>query len=375
MATFAAKPEHWSALPTDAVAVNVGTGGSPGQSYRLTVRLTADSEPLKRNLEITSSAWSPALYLPTVQTLLARLKLGSPPTNESGPGTLPDADLLTALTAPLTAAMEAQNQRLSRLLSATLLERLELFRVLGEAISIEQAVTRLGSFEPPTAPDWSRIVMQAGGGVGVGRSFTLPSIGREMADARQVFPAVQGATTPERFVAIYNQPADDAVGVAPDGQTHFHVIGRGLWAQWFQRHLLQSADETNNFLEKQLGVPDDAKAFRGKVQPFLRGLTLYPLCFAGLGKEDGEALFSRAADLVNGHPEQVGDAAWYEVIKKVPARYATGGAWLPVSEQWFTPRLPTGTAYGFYWREGHGGILPPLDTTELTKLHAIAPLQ
>lgn len=488
MVAFAAKTDHRSSLPADAVVIDHATVGSSGPAYGLTICLPADGEPVKSQLVVTSSAWSPELYVPTVQTLLARRKVVSPAPDDAGPDLSTDADLLRALTTPLTADMEAQNQRLTRVLqthpldarahdqaalllgtlalrensglfwdpralcnravahlalaralhpeasecgevaellvglildtkadcqrriaalqarvgahpelgpwamaaalrntrdyrllphpqNATFLERLELFRATGEAISIEQAVTRLGTFEHPNAPDWSRIVMQAGGGVGVGHRFTAPSVAWEMAEVRQIFPEIQSATTPERFAAIYNQPADDAVGVGADGQAHFQVIGRGLWAQWFQRHLLHSVNETDRFLDKQWGVPEEAKAFRGKVQPLLQGLTLYPLCFAGFSKGDGEPLLARAAELVNQHPEQVSDAAWYEVIKQVPAHYAPGGAWLPVSEKWFTPRLPTGTAYGFFWREGHGGILPPLDTAELTKLHAIAPLQ
>ncbi len=48
--------------------------------------------------------------------------------------------------------------------NATLLERIERFRALSEAISAEQAIARTEDLQPNTAPDWERIVLQAGYG-------------------------------------------------------------------------------------------------------------------------------------------------------------------------------------------------------------------
>jgi hypothetical protein len=280
---------------------------------------------------------------------------------------------------PWAMAAALRNTRDYRLLAnpdgATFLERVELFRAMAEAISDDQAIKRLKDRQPETAPDWERIILQEGCGVESGHQFAEPSIALEMNDAVQIFPDLRTARTPAQLAAILNPQPGDAV--QPDGNQRGRVpvIDQGTWAQFFQRHLLQAANETYGFLKFKWGVPEEAKSFRAQAGPMLRSLTLYPLCLKVLGKEDGEALLAPAADLVNQHPEWVSDGAWAEVVTNVPARYAREGSWPQVSSAWFSPRLPLGTVYGFDWRTDLGNFLPPPGLPELKKWHDIAPLK
>ena len=487
MATFAADPDHWTPLPAGAVDVRETPGAEPGQRYTLSVQLPGGSEPVKSDLQITGSVWSPELYVPTLRGLMAQLKLVPPAAASDANAARESEDLLKVLATPQTADLETQNQRISaelqahpldasaheqaalllgtlamrensglwwnprglcnraaahlafaralrpeaspcgevaelligliidtkadcqkriaalraqtaaypelgpwvmaaalrntrdyRLLetpgSATLLERVERFRALSEAISSEQAVARTPDHEPSYAPDWERIVLQGGCSVNTGHQFATPSTGLEIGDAARIFPDLRTARAPAQFASILNVPPGDAVQTGDDQHAHFRVIDRGTWAQFFQRHLLQAANETYNFLQYKYGVPEEAKSFRVQVGPLLKRLTLYPLCLTGLGKEDGDGLFAPAADLLNQHPEWVSDGGWKTVVKTVPVSLARGGSWRTMSREWFSPSLPTGTVYGIDWRVDDGP-LPALDLPALKQAYAIAPLK
>ena len=281
---------------------------------------------------------------------------------------------------PWITAAAMRNTRDYRLLTnppqATLLERIEQFRALSEAISSEEAIKRTGNLQPAGLPDWARIVLQGGYGVDSGHRFALPSTGQEFLDAVQVFPEFQKAATAAEFAAVLNVPPGDAVQPGEDRRGHLQVIDRGAWAQYFQRHLLQAAEETEDFLQNKWGVPDEAAKFRGRFGPLFKSLTLYPLCFDFLGHGDGEALFARTAELLDQHPEWVGDGAWSDVVKTVPARYAKNGSWQAVCGAWFSPRLPTGTVYGFDLRTDPAALLlPPPTLVELQRWHDIAPVK
>ena len=487
LAVFATKPEHWVALPADAVDVRELASAEPGQKYALSIRLPGDSVAIKTDLKVTGSVWSPDLYVPAVQAILGRLKL-VPAAAGNPKGAMTAAELLTGLTRPLTAEIEKENQRLSawlqdhpldaeaheqaalllgtlamrensglfwnprglcnrataelafaravqpqvsecgvvaelligliidtkadcqrriaalqtrvgsnpelgpwvtaaslrntrdyRLLihpqDATFLERIEQFRAMSEAINAQEAIKRMPNFDPDTAPDWSRIVLQAGYGVGSGHQFAIPSIGLEMNDAVQIFSELRMARAPAQFAAVFNPPPGDPVSADDNRSPRLLVIDAGTWAQFFQRHLLQAGNETYDFLRYKWGVPDDAMAFRVQMGPLLNVLSLYPLCLHTLGKEDGEALFPAAADLLKQHPQWVSDEAWFDVVKGVPAGFAPGGSWSEFSRAWFSPRLPLGTTYGFDQRTDEQNYLPPPTLPELQKAHDIAAIK
>ncbi len=487
LAVFASGPEPWTPLAAGAVEVRETADLPPGQNYSLAIALPG-GEPVRGDLKIIGSVWSPELYVPTLRALFARLKLAPPATTPDAAGTLPDADLLKALTNPLTAEIEAQNQRLSgwlqthpldaraheqaalllgtlamrensgllwnprglcnravahlafarairsepsdcgavaellvgliidtkadcqkriaalrtraatrpelgpwvmaaalrntrdyRLLDhpqdATLLERIELFRALSEAVSTHQAIARMDRRQPANIPDWERIVLECGYGVEAGHVFALPAVGLELSDAAQIFPDLRMARAPAQFAALFNPPPDDLVQTGADRHAVLRVIDRGTWAQFFQRHLLQAADQTYHFLKDLWGVPDEARSFRAQTDPLLNRLTLYPLCLDGLGKEDAEAFYPRAVDLLSQHPEWVGDGAWANVVEIVPGDGARGGSWAACSGAWFSPRLPIGTVYGFGTRAGDSNFLPSSTLAELTAWHDIAPLK
>ena len=486
LAAFAAAPERWSDLPASAVEVREKWGVPAGEGYAVSIKLP-EGEPVAGDLKITATVWSPELYGPLVRALNARLK-AAPPAGNGPAGGQPDADLLNALSNPLTAQIEAQNQRLSgwlqahpldarghqqaalllgtlalrensglfwnprglcnraaahlafaralrpevsecgevaelligliidtkadcqrriaalqarvathpelgpwataaamrntrdyRLLTnprtATFLERIEQFRAMSEAISTEQASTRMVNFQPNIAPDWERIVLQSGFGVGTGHTFALPSTALESNDAIQVFPALRTLKDPAQIAAILNLPPGGPVQPDEAHRARLRVIDQGTWAQFFQRHLLQAADETYDFLEDKWGVRDKAAEFRQQALPQLQGLTLYPLCLEHLGKADAGTLSAAAANLWTQHPEWVSDGAWAEIVKTVPPQYAQGGDWAALSKAWFSPVLPTGTVYGFDWRMDTDNAVARPDLPELQRLYAIAPLK
>jgi tetratricopeptide (TPR) repeat protein len=152
------------------------------------------------------------------------------------------------------------------------------------------------------------------------------------------------------------------------------VIDRGTWAQFFQRHLLHTACETYEFLRHKWGVPDEAQKYQRQASAMLKDLTLYPLTVEYLGQPEGEPTQVRAADLVNRYPELVSDGGWEAVARSVPERLARGGSWQAVARAWFSPVLPTNTAYGFYARAGSGKVLPKMTGAGVEAAHRVAPL-
>ncbi len=134
MATFAAGSEHWSGLPADAMDVHETAGSEPGQRYSLTIRLRG-GEMVTSDLQITGSVWSPELYVPTLHSIFAQLKLSPPAAGGDANGAQEGEDLLKILATPLTADIETQNQRISA----------ELQRHPLDARAHEQAALLLGT--------------------------------------------------------------------------------------------------------------------------------------------------------------------------------------------------------------------------------------
>ncbi len=281
--------------------------------------------------------------------------------------------------APWAMAAALRNTRDYRLLtnpeSATLLERIELLRALSESTYAAAAIKRVRNLEPATAPDWTRIILQGDYGVDSGHRYAGPSVGLEFNDLRQVFPALRKTADPDQFAAVLNLPSGDAVQFDADHHARLRVIDPGAWAQFFQRHLFHAADETYYFLGHKWGVPEEAEKFRAQAAPMLKRLTLYPLCLSTFAKSDGDAVYAQVADLAAHHPEWVSNYAWKTVVKLVPDAYAPDGSWAAVSRRWFSPRLPTGTVYGFDWRTNAGGVLPSVASAEWERYYRIAPLK
>ena len=54
------------------------------------------------------------------------------------------------------------------------------------------------------------------------------------------------------------------------------VINRGIWAQFFQRHLCHAIAQTGDYYANKLGAPDQAQALDHDVDQAYSGLNLYP---------------------------------------------------------------------------------------------------
>lgn len=274
--------------------------------------------------------------------------------------------------APWATAAALRNSRDWRVLErpdeASLLERLEYFRAVGEAVSPETARERLTAYEPDTMPDWARIPLQFSFSVGTGHEVTGDAMTRELKEIGDIFPEVLGEdSSPARLSATLNRPPGGFVEPNLEGKAEIQVIDDGTWALYFQRHLCHIAQRTHVFLSEKWGVHDKAAQFRAGIAKLCGGLTFFPLLQqTGMGAAPDAASQTAATELLSRHPEWIPDAAWGEFARN-------GGPAAALAQSWFSNGLPIGTAYSFYSRVKTVPRVVQMSLAEAEALYAIAP--
>jgi tetratricopeptide (TPR) repeat protein len=282
---------------------------------------------------------------------------------------------------PWVTAARLRNRRDYRILpsltDATLLEKIELFRATGEAAGSTAACNALAEAIKEPLADWTRILLQFDFKVGEGHQFTRAALPFELAEASKIFPALADPKlTPEGLAKHLNQAPGHLVNRSVGGSAAVDVIDRGTWAMFFQRHLCHAFSRIYYFLAYSWGVPEEAANFRRLVDTRFKSMTLAPLVTVESGdpswvRSDSPAIIA----LLSAHPEWVTDTIWARLIPKLPIQKlpAAKGAGLPLMQDWFSPSVPTGTAYCFWSRAAYLPQMQHLTEVEARRFYEIAP--
>jgi tetratricopeptide (TPR) repeat protein len=249
--------------------------------------------------------------------------------------------------------------------SASPLEQVEYFRARAEAADPDQAISWLQAHSIVNRPDWSRIVLEMNFSVEAGHAFAENSIAQEL--------HVMQGTLPRNFsggglAGDLNEPPGDAVIFTGTQSGTPTVISRGMWAQFFQRHLCQAIAETGDFFANKWGVPENTRALDQAVEKVFSKLTFYPYLQL-IQRQIREAPASSAAALAlfTAHPE------WgpnFLVWLKSPSD-PDSDRLRQAATAWYSPPIVHATAFGATSRIPEGGW----DNAQIDALYTIAPLQ
>jgi hypothetical protein len=258
-------------------------------------------------------------------------------------------------------ALRIRNTRDWRILPnpnrATLLERLEQYRALKQSLGSARAAAFLETFPPEPIGDWGRIAFQNGASVELGQTFAGKVIALDINEAMEVWKALHGGKPlpPDALVDALNARPERLVSAEAAGMPQ--VIGWGTWARFFQRNVSFGTEASSAFLERALGLPDEAQQLRASLDDKLKGLESWPALLlqpAG-ARARPRTSTSEAADdrvrrdacgrgvaLAQTAPERLSPHAW---------RFLDGECFeaqqsqaLPPWSRWFGRPAPLGTA-------------------------------
>jgi tetratricopeptide (TPR) repeat protein len=262
---------------------------------------------------------------------------------------------------------------------ATLFERFERFRArLGE-LEEKEAFTEVAALsdEQRRLPDWGRIATCGTYGVGVGNALLASTLPTEMAEIGSTYELVWNKkATSETLVTDLNAQPTHCVTLDANGTAHVNVIGWGLWAGFFQRHLCNAIVSDFVFLNAALAVPEQAAEFRKRMDQTFWGLELYP--FVRRLDATAEQYYRSAQDsemaIIRSTPQVVPAEAW-NYVSYDPGfcpRYFPPPH--PFINEWHKRNPPPGTAYNIFPRFAHPSLIHQPDTiAHFEQLHAIAP--
>ena len=256
---------------------------------------------------------------------------------------------------------------------ATLLERLEQARALRTRVGSDALLTFLDTFEPEDVADWHRIALSEFAGwfnVESGHRFTDEAIEKELAEADQVWSRLHpGSIDPAALIAALN----DRPGASPVDRREpavAAVLDWGTWAAFHQRQLSLALIARNHHFWN-LGDKDRQQSMVGRFQARFGGLTLFPVVLRSIAttSSDYELSVAGGRALVAASPELVTAAEWNLFAEK--PKFVPRAAAFPFIATWFTPAVPTGTAFDLHARALLPGCPRP-PTQAQVKLWALA---
>jgi tetratricopeptide (TPR) repeat protein len=262
-------------------------------------------------------------------------------------------------------ALRIRNTRDWRILQApakaTLLERLEHYRALQQSLGSSQAMAFLETVQPEPMGDWGRIALQSGATVEQGHVFAATMIPVEMGEALEVRQVLNGKQlAADRMIEALNARPSRLVTPEAGGKAAPRVIGWGTWARFFHRNVSFGAEASSKFLERSLGLKDDARQLRDSLDQAFSGLDFWPALTlqwgapsrgqpqaagAGAGAKAEEARHdacARGVALVQSTPELVSPHFWRTLDSQ--CHEARQGQSLPPMARWFVRLAPAGTA-------------------------------
>ncbi|CAN5649496.1 hypothetical protein BH09VER1_BH09VER1_16850 [soil metagenome] len=261
--------------------------------------------------------------------------------------------------------------------SGTQLEKVEKFRAFADGADLSLGVNYLKDASPMNDIEFNRIALSVPFGVEMGHMFTaklLPGELREIATLIEL-PYPTTKVEFESLVEALDHPPSSVIEPDKDGKNVVQVIDRGMWCTAAERHLCLAIYATWDFMQDKWGVPDEAAKYWSSMEKIFSGLRLYPIiAFAKESRRNENPTYvDRLQTLFVNCPQDVPDFTWARACKATYKNLFPDI--LQRERNWFTPFIPTGTAYRANSRLGTLPLLlhPGLALLEL--LYKIAPLQ
>jgi hypothetical protein len=257
----------------------------------------------------------------------------------------------------------------------TLIERLQLYRARKASLDGLLALDMFETQEPEPVPDWSWIALARRLTVQEGHMFAGTAFGATLSELAAVVLHKDVTAVQPADVAAAIQPTEESAVVTwSGGKASVQVLDRATWAGFLARHLLATANATDDHLRKGLSAPERADAFAAFAEPYFKdtpwSLALEPF----LGMRDQVTRFRPPScgafvKWVQRRPDAVPARSWS--IFGGTCREGQTGA-IPAMRKWFAGLALPGTVLGLRERtETHA--TPENIATTVHKLQAIAP--
>jgi Tfp pilus assembly protein PilF len=274
---------------------------------------------------------------------------------------------------------------------ASLLERWAQFQALSDRLGGLSALELLKTGKPESVPDWGRYALQGGGTVEEGNLFASGAVDLELREIAEVWKR-QRASGPEPAppVPALNEEPGRCIGHDASGRSVARVIDWGAWARFSQRHLLHVLLTADYHLRAVLGLNDEANDLRRKARQDFGNLLLFPFLEVRWQSDDADRVSTAvppgqlralrpglvdacpaAVRVLRAQPEAVSPASWELVDRRCSRERDTG--LLPRYPAWFSPVVPTGTAYAAYSRLATGFLSKDYDTQKMVTLLQYSP--
>ena len=288
-----------------------------------------------------------------------------------------EAELLAAMRLRITTDWRV----LKKPETASLLLRLEQYRAVETSLGASHALKLMESFEPEPLSDWARVAAGRGFSVEQGNVLAGSAIDLELKDLAATWQVQHGSALPDSLVAALAEPSRGLF--AGEDSPVPQVIGWGLWAAFFQRNLCFEAEASVRFLDRMLGLRDEAAARQDELRNRLSKLMLWPAVelkwvreafgserYTAVAKYHAAAC-SRAAEQARNAPQSLPPLAW-ERLRVCSDEKASRA--LPAITEWLDTVAPPGTGlYDPARFTAAASSRPENDAAALRGLNATAP--
>ncbi len=249
----------------------------------------------------------------------------------------------------------------------TRLERLEHARAVRARLGSEALLSYLDRQSDDNAADWHRAAFTNEFSLEAAARLASAGLASELAEARDVWRRLHGnrEITPDNLIAALNDRSAQTVGE----QDERRVLDWSIWAAFYQRHACQSLIEVLSYFWYRGDEAGELSAKREMGRMFGR-LTLYPVVerWTVRNAKDYEEAMAHARPMVESAPYLITATAWDLLLKKPPFTARTHA--FPLEASWFTPAVPSGTAFDLGSRSLRPGCPRP-PTREQARAWAI----
>jgi tetratricopeptide (TPR) repeat protein len=267
---------------------------------------------------------------------------------------------------------------------ASLLEKIEYVMAVKRSQDGLKALEFLSKDRQDPTTEWARIALSGGMTVEEGNAFGPQAVALEMQEWASVSALLTGKTLgPEEAASSLNLRTGRCVWHPEGGELGPRVIDRGLWAAFAQRHVLSALQATEIFLERALGLREEAADYRLQMTKEFAALALFPPLRESwqgrrpIPKPDGlppkrdpdEGRCLPALELIRHRPQLVTASSWWGLGAR--CWQARKEKTLVDPKVWFATGLPMGTLYDFDGRS----YVPALGISvpEIERLAKLAP--
>ena len=168
------------------------------------------------------------------------------------------------------------------------------------------------TFEAENLAEWSNVVLAAGFSVSEGHVWAPRAMRAEVEEIAAGYRLYNGRQLEkDEWSSALNVPAEH---ITQEGNepARLEVLGWSSWAGLHQRQLCQTIKTTWDWLDDQLGMPDQAAVFKKYVDERFSGLRLLPLVNLehAADANNRRAFETHGPAVIEAHPDWVPFCFW-----------------------------------------------------------------